>query len=145
MYVGSSVDVRRRWRQHRHRLRRNESTSTKLQAAWNAHPDRFSFALLIECAEVELHTQEQVWFDRLQPVLNVDGRAGTSLGRRLTLEQRERLKRRPQSQARRYAYGGEMLTIPEIAERTGMHQVTLYARVRKGIPLDKTLPGAGDR
>ncbi len=143
MYVGSSVDVRRRWRQHRNRLRRGTSTSRKLQDAWSEHPEHFSFALLFECAEADLHAQEQVWFERLKPSLNLDGKAGSSLGRRLTAEQREKLKRRPQSQARRHLYRGEMLTVPEIAAQTGMHEVTLYARLRTGVPLERELPTRG--
>lgn len=143
MYVGSSVDVRRRWRQHRNRLRKGTSTSPRLQSAWTTYPDHFSFALLQECLEEKLHSMEQQWFDRLAPTLNVEGRAGTSLGRRLTPEQREKLKRRPQSQARKHEYFGEQLTAPEIAERSGMQQVTIYARLRAGISLERTAPGRG--
>lgn len=139
MYVGSSVDVRRRWRQHRNRLRKGTSTSRKLQDAWNQHPERFSFAVLLECPETDLHAVEQRWFDQLRPTLNVEGQAGTSLGRRLSPEQREALKKRPQSQARKHPYGNELLTVPEIAERTGMQQVTIYARLRTGVPLDQAL------
>ncbi len=137
MYVGSSVDVRRRWRQHRNMLRKGRSTCTGLQQAWTEHPEHFSFALLMECAEARLHDVEQMWLERLQPALNRDGRAGSALGRRLTAEQREALKKRPQSTARRHQYKGELLTVPEIAQRSGMQQVTIYARLRKGVALEQ--------
>lgn len=132
MYVGSSVDIRRRWRQHRSLLRGGRSSCTTLQAEWDRHPEQFSFAILRECNEDSLHRIEQEYIDWLKPCLNSDPQAGSSIGRCMTAAQRERLKLRPQSIGDRYEIDGEALTIPEIALRFKIGLPTLYARLRNG-------------
>ncbi len=136
MYVGSSVDIRRRWRQHRSLLRGGRSNCTNLQAAWDQHPERFSFAILRECAENDLHIIEQEYMDRLTPVLNSTPRAGTTLGKRMSAEQRVRLRQRPQSIARTYLFQGEMRTVNQIAAAQGCSVATLYSRLRAGGSLE---------
>lgn len=139
MYVGSSVDIRRRWRQHRSLLRGQRNSCSRLQSAWDAHPEQFSFAILRECAEDDLHKVEQEWMDRLQPVLNDAPRAGSSLGKRMTAEQRARLRQRPQSTAQLHRFRGEMRTVSQIAGELGCSVATLYARLRAGRSIEEPL------
>lgn len=82
---------------------------------------------------------EQEYMDWLQPRLNSTPRAGTTIGRRMTAVQRARLKLRPQSTAKTHEFEGEKLTVPEIARRMGVPTVTIYARLRQGVPLSKPL------
>ena len=43
-YIGSTADLRKRWRQHRSELRRNKHCNQKMQYAWNKYgPDAFIF------------------------------------------------------------------------------------------------------
>lgn len=132
MYVGSSTDVRRRWRQHRNLLRRGANPCARLQAAWTAYPERFSFAVLRECAENDLHALEQQYIDSLKPALNSDPKAGSSIGRRMTAEQRLQLRGRPQSSAVHRDFRGEKRTVPEIATILGVTPAAIYSRLRAG-------------
>ena len=44
-YVGSAVDIKRRWQAHKLRLRKNNHHSPKLQNAWNKHGESsFTFS-----------------------------------------------------------------------------------------------------
>lgn len=50
VYIGSSVEISRRWRVHKNQLRRNEHHSAKLQRAWLKHgEDAFEFSTLLIC------------------------------------------------------------------------------------------------
>ena len=140
-YVGGSLCVTRRFQQHRYELRRGDHHSTRLQAAWDQHGEAaFSFGYLVKCEEVDVLRYEQHFLDVLKPEFNTEKLAGSSLGARRTEVHKQRLRQRPQSQAKRHLYAGQLLTIPEIAAQTGMRAVTLYARLRTGVPLDKALP-----
>lgn len=132
MYVGSSRDCRQRWRQHRALLRGRRSPCRALQSAWDQHPEKLSFAVLLECGQDELLYHEQRYIDWLQPALNTVGTAGTSLGHKMSPEVRERLKQRPQSRAELHKFEGEMLPVPEIARRLGVTPAGVYARIRAG-------------
>jgi group I intron endonuclease len=68
LYVGSSVDVRRRWQAHRRDLRRTSHPNRHLQAAWSKHGESaFTFAVVEECAPELLIEREQWWIDTLRP------------------------------------------------------------------------------
>jgi group I intron endonuclease len=62
-YVGSAVDTRTRFRQHRRLLRKNIHHCKHLQAAWNKYgEDAFKFEVVehVACRE-ELEPREEVW------------------------------------------------------------------------------------
>lgn len=64
VYIGSSVDVRRRLAAHRAQLRSGAHSNPYLQAAWLKHgEDHFTFHLLSVCAPSELLWAEQVYLD----------------------------------------------------------------------------------
>ncbi|WP_161790133.1 GIY-YIG nuclease family protein [Streptacidiphilus carbonis] len=52
IYIGSSDNVRRRWKAHKARLRRRDHHNRLLQASWDEHGEAaFTFALLEEIAD----------------------------------------------------------------------------------------------
>lgn len=65
LYIGSAVDVRRRWAAHRRLLVAGNHTNSYLQHAWNTYgADAFLFQLLEEVTDVaRLIEREQVWID----------------------------------------------------------------------------------
>lgn len=66
-YIGSSVRIKIRWRQHRNALVKNCHHSSKLQNAWNKYgEDVFQFSVLqtVKMSEC-LKTCEQAWIDKL--------------------------------------------------------------------------------
>lgn len=137
-YVGGSLCVTRRFQQHRYELRRGDHHSARLQAAWVEHgEDAFSFGYLVRCAESDVLRYEQHFLDVLKPEFNTEKLAGSSFGVRRSEAQKKRLRGRPQSTAKLHPYKGEMLSVADISERSGIQQVTLRARLKKGIPLDR--------
>jgi|SRR6185295_9627991 len=68
VYIGSSADLERRWKQHRSLLNRGVHPTPRLQAAWLAHgEDLFLFVVLELCAAAELRDREQWWLDSVRP------------------------------------------------------------------------------
>ena len=72
VYVGSSVQIYRRWNQHRVALRRGTSNCLYLQRAWAKYGEgAFSFHVVEECAKDDLEKREQHYIDSWLPQLNV--------------------------------------------------------------------------
>ena len=71
-YIGSAVDLARRWREHRRTLKVGGHSSPMLQSSWLKNgQDAFVFEVL-EAVTVEvLLRREQFWIDYLQPYYNV--------------------------------------------------------------------------
>ena len=62
-YVGSSVDIQRRWKCHKSRLERNKHINAKLQSAYNKYgSDSFVF-MLEEVTSSDLFKREQFYLD----------------------------------------------------------------------------------
>jgi len=80
-YIGSSVDLKKRWGLHIIRLRKNNHHSPHLQHAWNKYGENnFYFIILIECEPRYLLDNEQYYLDRMSPEYNICPTAGSSLG-----------------------------------------------------------------
>lgn len=71
-YIGSSVDVRVRWREHKRALNANAHHNPKLQAAWlRDGAAAFTFEILQCVEERQLRAVEQYWIDVRKPWYNV--------------------------------------------------------------------------
>lgn len=97
-YVGQSVDIDKRSRGHKQKLRRGKHHSPKLQNAWNKYgEDAFEFFVL-EISERDkdiLCEREQYWMDELKAVgqdgFNICPAAGSHLGVKRSAETRAKL------------------------------------------------------
>lgn len=71
-YVGSSVNVRRRWNEHRSSLNKGSSTCVVLQRAWTLHGASVFVFSVLEYVDIrdELTPLEQRYIDELQPEYN---------------------------------------------------------------------------
>src|SRR6185437_14699641 len=72
LYIGSSIDVFKRWRTHVHRLHKQAHSNEKLQIAWNEYGvTAFSFAILqiVESGQ-NLLDAEGILIAKLQPTYN---------------------------------------------------------------------------
>lgn len=85
-YIGSAVDVARRWRAHKYRLNRGDHHSIKLQNSWSKHGQE---AFLFEVVEVvgdmdTLIAREQDWINESDSAgsrgYNICATAGSRLG-----------------------------------------------------------------
>jgi group I intron endonuclease len=94
-YVGSAINIRRRWSQHRAQLRSGVHHSVKLQRAWSKHgEDSFEFVLVEVVADRDaLLAREQHWIEALAGYgrgFNSCPIAGRSSGYEWTDEQRRK-------------------------------------------------------
>lgn len=107
-YVGSAVDIKRRWRQHKFDLLHNDHDNIHLQRSWNLYGDKnFEFTVVEYCEKTSLVLKEQYWMDTLNPEYNIGKLATSSLG----------IKRRPESiEKQRQKMLGRKLT-PEHKEK----------------------------
>ncbi len=98
-YVGSAVDMKKRWKRHLYELEASKHHSPKLQNAWNKYgEDAFEFSVIEECerARKVLLGREQYWMDTLESYgpsgYNIAKHAANPmLGRAHTTETREKM------------------------------------------------------
>ena len=65
IYIGSSKDIYRRWREHLYKLQNNIHHSIKLQRSYNKTKDKniFLFEIVEEVTEEQLNEREQYYID----------------------------------------------------------------------------------
>ena len=81
-YIGSSKDIKNRWRQHRYLLRRGQHHSPHLQRSWDKYGEEsFVFEILEECSVDHLIATEQRFFENMKPAYNVCPKANGVQGR----------------------------------------------------------------
>ena len=124
VYVGSSVNMRKRWTTHLRNLRAGTHTNSQLLRAFAKYGESaFSFSVIELLRKDELTAREQFWMDRLNAVetgFNLCPQAGTPSGRQRKTHSEEtkakiRAKRAlqvitPESIAKRIVagYGGDI-------------------------------------
>jgi group I intron endonuclease len=71
-YIGSTNDLRGRWRKHKLSLFKDAHHSIKLQRAWNkANENDFVFEVLLYCDPENCLMYEQIALDGIKPAYNV--------------------------------------------------------------------------
>lgn len=67
VYIGSSIDVSKRWNDHKRLLNKNKHHSTYLQNSWNKYGEEyFDFEPLVLCNRKERFEKEQYWINYYQ-------------------------------------------------------------------------------
>lgn len=90
-YVGSTVDIRRRWNKHRRDLEAGAHYNLRLQRSWCKYgSSSFEFRVLLFCAREHCVMYEQIAMDALRPELNILPTAGSPLGVKRSAETRAR-------------------------------------------------------
>lgn len=80
-YIGSAVNIPKRWSDHKSLLTRNKHHSRYLQNAWNKYSaDCFEFRVIEYCFFFMLIPREQYYLDTLHPKYNTLRTAGSCLG-----------------------------------------------------------------
>jgi len=92
-YIGSSVDVNKRFRTHKARLNEGKHHARYMQNCWKKYgKDNFTFEI-IEVSETDkLIELEQKYIDELRPHFNTAKTAGSRLGVRHTEETKQKLR-----------------------------------------------------
>lgn len=92
-YIGSAVNIRRRWREHRSALIRGIHHCKPLQRAYVKYAGDFEWSVLVLCPKEELVREEQQQIDWAAKgtLYNANPVAATMLGFRHTQETRDKL------------------------------------------------------
>jgi group I intron endonuclease len=82
IYIGSAVNIHRRWWDHLHRLKENVHENPKLQNHYNKYGKTdLIFSIIISCEKDVLLETEQFFIDAYKPWFNICKKAGSVLGR----------------------------------------------------------------
>jgi len=92
-YIGSSVDIHRRWYTHKRGLRRGTHCNPILQNAWNKYGESaFEFSILLLCTKDDTLLNEQHCLDDMKPEYNIcTCTTATMLGRVVSEETRRKI------------------------------------------------------
>jgi group I intron endonuclease len=89
-YIGSAVNVFKRWGEHKHHLRKGDHHSRHLQNAFAKHgEDVFVFSIIEVCDKSLLTQREQYYFDALTPEYNI-AKCAEAPRRGATLSEKEK-------------------------------------------------------
>jgi group I intron endonuclease len=91
-YIGSAVNIKKRWNSHVYRLNKGNHHSRHLQNAYLKYGvDNFKFIVLEKCKIKELLNIEQSYLDEYHPAYNTNKIAGNMLGYKFSDEVKNRL------------------------------------------------------
>ena len=66
MYIGQTVNIKERWKDHRAELRGGYHSNKHLQRSWDKYGEEsFEFSILLECEESQLNTFEEYYIFEL--------------------------------------------------------------------------------
>lgn len=92
-YIGSSINIKRRFYEHKTALTNNKHHSIILQRAWNKYgKDSFRFEELELIDNQHIICREQFYLDSLKPVYNICNIAGKGNTNKRSLEFIEKMK-----------------------------------------------------
>lgn len=93
-YIGSAVDITNRWYRHKKDLRKNKHHSIILLRAWIKYGENsFQFSVLENCGIDELESKENFYIKKLKPIYNICPIAYSQVGRKLSEEHKNKLKK----------------------------------------------------
>lgn len=96
-YVGQSIDIYRRWNDHKNELNGNRHHNIYLQRAWNKYgEDNFNFYVLEECESFVINIREIYYINMLDCTNNKYGyniEAGGNENKTLPIETKERMSK----------------------------------------------------
>lgn len=91
-YIGSSVNIHKRWLVHLRELRLNIHICSKLQRHYNKYgKDDLKFSVIIGCGRNDLISTEQFFLDSTNPYFNTCKKAGNTLWVKLSDETKKKL------------------------------------------------------
>lgn len=102
VYIGSAVNIERRWAIHICGLRYGKHHSKKLQRHYMKYgEDDLCFSVLYPCPIDVLITEEQRFIDEYKPYFNISPTAGSSLGVRRSEETKSKLRKPKTEESKR--------------------------------------------
>lgn len=127
-YIGSTITLNRRWKEHRNDLKKNIHHSKYLQRSYNKHGvSEFEYIILANCPKEYLKKLEQWFLDHMKPKYNMAKDAiRPMLGRKISKEEIKRLSK---------LHTGNTYLLGRKATESTKSKMT---NIRKGKTLSKT-------
>lgn len=92
VYIGSAINIEKRWNKHTSSLKGGKHHSQYLQYAWNKYGvDCFTFSILELCDKNNLIIHEQIYIDKRCPEYNMSHIAGSRLGMKCSDETKKKM------------------------------------------------------
>lgn len=93
-YIGQSINIEGRWKEHKKSLEAGSHSNVHLQRAWDKYSEsNFSFEVAVVCEQEELNRNEQKALDEGINLFNICKVASSPLGYKHTTEAREKNSR----------------------------------------------------
>jgi len=133
-YVGSAVNIRKRWTNHISDLRKGIHRNKHLRRAWKKYGEEsFKFRVLESVENKEdLLGREQYWMDLLKPKYNILPTAGSSLGYKRTEESKQKVSGEncpSYKHAKCFEYKGKSRPLSDWAKEFGFDPRYIQTRV----------------
>jgi group I intron endonuclease len=94
IYIGSSMNIERRWKIHMYELGNGKHINPKLQNHYNKYgKDDLVFSIIVGCDNDNLIAMEQFYLDAIDPWFNICPTAGNTRGRPVSDETRDKLRK----------------------------------------------------
>ena len=145
IYIGSSINIYQRWKNHKWNLNKNTHHSKHLQNCWNKYGEsNFEFKILLICDQHNNLFYEQRFIDAYDTSnpnvgLNIKSIAGSPIGK-LTSEEHTSKENKIRGNYKRYLWKDELRTLTEIAELEKHDPMSLISRVvGLGYSIEKAL------
>lgn len=140
-YIGSSVELARRWKAHRFHLRRGTHHCRHMQYTANRDGvDAFDFKVLVYCAPDMVLFYEQALINGLKPAYNVAPVAGSALGVKHSQATLDKFKAGARRWRAKHQWKGQTLCLTDIAEMEGIKPETLMSRVcQRGLTVEQAI------
>jgi group I intron endonuclease len=95
IYIGSAVNFKKRKILHLHLLRKNRHANKKLQNHYNKYGEEdIIFSILAGYDRDQLINAEQYFIDLYKPYFNLCQKAGSTIGRKMSEESKQKLSER---------------------------------------------------
>ena len=92
-YIGSAIDIQKRWKRHLQQQRKGKHGNRFLQSHFDKYgEDDLRFEILHTCAGECLIEKEQKFMDALKPSFNLCPAAGSRLGFIIPFAHRQKIK-----------------------------------------------------
>ena len=134
IYIGSSINIYQRWKNHKWNLNKNTHHSIHLQNCWNKYGEsNFEFKVLLICDQHNNLFYEQRFIDAYDSSnsnfgLNIKKKAESPIGN-ITKEEHEDKEYKIRGNYKRYLWKGELRTLTDIAELEKYDPMSLISRV----------------
>ncbi len=95
VYIGSAVNIAKRWDTHVRRLQKGNHDNARLSAHYDKHSiSDLIFEIIIQCDRENLIKAEQAYINLYKPWFNICPTAGSQLGFRHSAESKQKMAKR---------------------------------------------------